>query len=46
MVMWGAAEQGLKVERPNYGHVYGGPDTIEFREHVMASYDSLRVGGA
>ena len=46
MVKWGAAELGLKVERLNYGHVYGGTDTVEFLDHVMVSYDSLRVGGA
>ena len=30
-VMWGAAELGLTCERLDYGHVYGGTDTAEFR---------------
>ena len=31
LVMWGAAELGLEVERLDYGHVHGGTDTPEFR---------------
>lgn len=31
MVMWGAAELGLNVERQDYGHRFGGLDTPEFR---------------
>ncbi|GHD99435.1 glutathione S-transferase [Defluviimonas sp. 20V17] len=30
-VMWGVAELGLAHERLDYGHVYGGTDTPEFR---------------
>ena len=30
-VMWGIAELGLACERLDYGHVYGGTDTPEFR---------------
>ena len=30
-VMWGAAELGLAPERLDYGHVFGGTDTPEFR---------------
>lgn len=30
-VMWGIAELGLDCERLDYGHVYGGTDTPEFR---------------
>ena len=30
-VMWGIAELGLTYERLDYGHVYGGTDTPEFR---------------
>ena len=29
--MWGIAELGLEYERLDYGHVYGGTDTPEFR---------------
>jgi glutathione S-transferase len=31
LVMWGIAELGLTCERLDYGHVYGGTDTPEFR---------------
>ncbi len=31
LVMWGAAELGLEIDRRDYGHVYGGTDTPEFR---------------
>ncbi len=31
LVMWGAAELGLRPERLDYGHVHGGTDTPEFR---------------
>lgn len=31
LVMWGLAELGLEHERLDYGHVYGGTDTPEFR---------------
>ena len=30
-VMWGIAELGITCERLDYGHVYGGTDTPEFR---------------
>ena len=30
-VMWGIGELGLACERHDYGHVYGGTDTPEFR---------------
>ena len=33
LVMWGAAELGLDVERLDYGHDFGGTDTPEF--HAM-----------
>ena len=31
LVMWGAAELGLDAERLDYGHVFGGTDTAEYR---------------
>jgi glutathione S-transferase len=31
LVMWGIAELGLEFRRLDYGHVYGGTDTPEFR---------------
>ena len=30
-VMWGIAELGLECDRLDYGHIYGGLDTAEFR---------------
>ncbi|MEL7343348.1 MAG: glutathione S-transferase family protein [Pseudomonadota bacterium] len=31
LVMWAAAELGIKVDRMDYGHVHGGTDTQEYR---------------
>jgi glutathione S-transferase len=46
-LMWCVGELGLSYERIDAGHRYGGTDTLAarpaFREHVMVSYEELRV---